>query len=94
MRIFCLWVLPASEALERVARDRAEYVRHLGYLEEIIARRDWAANPTARASRLAVEFGRRFYAMQIEWMDWAAEQIAAGVLQPGGPPAEAFNAIL
>jgi len=94
LRIFCLWVLPAGEALEHIARDRAEYVRHLGYVEEIIARRDWAASAVARASRLSIEFGRRFYAMQIEWMDWAAEQIAAGALQPGGPPAEAFNAIL
>ena len=83
LRVFCLWVLPADEALEHVARDRAEYVRHLGYIEEVLARRDWAASPTSRASRLAIEFGRRFYAMQIDWMDWAAEQISAGALDPG-----------
>ena len=42
------------------------------YIEKIIANRDWTANPTARASRLAIEFGRRFYAMQVEWIDWAS----------------------
>jgi hypothetical protein len=46
---------------------------------------DWAANPVRRASRLAIEFGRRFYATQIDWIDWAAAQIAAGTLRPGGP---------
>ena len=82
--MFCLWVLPTEEALECLARDRVEYVRHLGYIENVIATRDWAANAVARASRLSIEFGRRFYAMQIEWIDWAAEQIAAGTLEPGG----------
>jgi len=46
--------------------------------------RDWAASPVARASRLSIEFGRRFFAMQIEWIDWASQQVAAGTLQPGG----------
>jgi DNA-binding PadR family transcriptional regulator len=85
LRVFCLWVLPADEALAHLARDRAEYVRHLEMLEQAIAGSDWGADATARAGRLAIEFGRRFYAMQIEWIDWAAEQIAAGTLEPGGP---------
>ena len=55
------------------------------YIENVIATRDWAANSVARASRLSIEFGRRFYAMQIEWIDWATEQVAAGTLQTGGP---------
>ena len=84
LRVFCLWVLPPDEALEYLARDRVEYVRHLGYIENVIATRDWAANAVARASRLSIEFGRRFYAMQIEWIDWATEQVAAGTLEPGG----------
>jgi len=84
LRVFCLWVLPTDEALEHLARDRGEYVRHLEYLEKIIANRGWTANPTSRASRLAIEFGHRFYAMQVEWIDWAAEQVAAGALKPGG----------
>ena len=54
------------------------------YIENVIANRDWAANSVARASRLSIEFGRRFYAMQIEWIDWATAQVAAGTLEPGG----------
>jgi len=83
LRVFCLWVLPPEEALGCLARDRVEYVRHLGYIENVIATRDWAANSVARASRLSIEFGRRFYAMQIEWIDWAIEQVATGTLEPG-----------
>jgi DNA-binding PadR family transcriptional regulator len=85
LRVFCMWVLPTEEALAFLARDRAEYVRHLGYIEKVIANKDWAASPVQRASRIAIEFGRRFYAGQIDWIDWAAEQVAAGTLQPGGP---------
>jgi DNA-binding PadR family transcriptional regulator len=85
LRIFSLWAIPTDEALSHLVRDRAEYVRHLDSITEIVARRDWAANPTNRASRLAIEFGRRFYAMQVEWVDWVTDQVAAGALEPDGP---------
>jgi PadR family transcriptional regulator AphA len=86
LRVFCLWALPTEEALEMLARDRAEYVRHLEQIEQALANIDWGATQPQRASRLTIEFGRRFYALQIEWTDWAAAQIAAGTLQPGNPP--------
>lgn len=85
LRAFCLWALPTDEALALLARDRAEYARHLAQIEGSIASVDWSAHQPRRASRLTIEFGRRFYALQIEWIDWAAGQIAAGALQPGGP---------
>jgi PadR family transcriptional regulator AphA len=85
LRVFCLWVLPADEALAYLARDRAEYARHLELLTASIATFDWGANQVRRASRLSIEFGRRFFTELIAWIDWAAEQIAAGTLQPGGP---------
>jgi PadR family transcriptional regulator, regulatory protein AphA len=92
LRIFCLWVLPADEAIAHLERDRAEYVRHLQQLENAIATKDWGANGTTRAARLTIEFGRRFYRAQIEWVDWAAKQVAAGTLRPGGPlPAGALD---
>jgi PadR family transcriptional regulator, regulatory protein AphA len=84
LRIFCLWVLPTDEALAYLQRDRAEYVRHLDQMEDAVANVDWGANQTTRAGRLAIEFGRRFYTTLIEWIDWAAQQITAGTLQPGG----------
>jgi DNA-binding PadR family transcriptional regulator len=86
LRAFCLWALPTDEALALLARDRAEYARHLAQIEETIASVDWSAYPQRRSSRLTIEFGRRFYALQVEWIDWAAPQIAAGTLDPTGPP--------
>jgi DNA-binding PadR family transcriptional regulator len=85
LRVFCLWVLPTDEALAHLTRDRAEYVRHLEQIEDAIAHVDWAENPPTRSGRLTIEFGRRFYSTLIEWVDWAAAQITAGTLQPGGP---------
>ena len=85
LRVFCLWALPPDEALAHLARDRAEYARHLEQITASIASVDWGANQVRRASRLSIEFGRRFYTELIGWIDWAAEQIAAGTLQPGGP---------
>jgi DNA-binding PadR family transcriptional regulator len=85
LRVFCLWALPTDEALAYLRRDRNEYARHLAQIEATIPAVDWAAGPTHRAGRLAIEFGRRFYAALIEWIDWAVQQVAAGTLQPGGP---------
>jgi hypothetical protein len=92
LRIFCLWVLPSDEALTFLQRDRAEYVRHLEQMEVAVAEVDWGANQITRGARLTIEFGRRFYTALIGWCDWAAEQIAAGTLQPGGPLPSAANA--
>ena len=88
LRVFCLWALPTEEALAHLERDRAEYVRRLGNLEAAMATGDWSANPVTRSSRLAIEFGRRFFTNLIDWVDWAAEQVRAGTLQPGGPVPE------
>jgi PadR family transcriptional regulator, regulatory protein AphA len=85
LRIFCLWVLPTEEALAHLDRDRAEYERHLEQIDKALAERDWGADQVARSSRLAIDFGRRFYAALIEWVDWAADQVRAGTLEPGGP---------
>jgi DNA-binding PadR family transcriptional regulator len=85
LRTFCLWALPPDEAIEHLARDREEYVRHLIQLDEAIARVDWGKSPSHRASRLAIDFGHRFYTELISWIDWATEQIEAGELKPGGP---------
>jgi PadR family transcriptional regulator AphA len=85
LRSFCLWVLPTDEAIEHLRRDRHEYERHLASLEEIVRTVDWGASPGTRSGRLTIEFGRRFYAQHLEWIDWAIAQIEAGALLPGGP---------
>jgi DNA-binding PadR family transcriptional regulator len=93
LRVFCLWALPADEALAQLSRDRAEYVRHLGEMQRAITEVDWAESPTHRASRLAIQFGVSFYSSLVNWIDWASEQIAAGTLETGGPlPADLMTA--
>lgn len=87
LRIFCLWVLPEEEALAHLERDRAEYVRHLAQITQAIAGGDWGASLPTRASRLTIDFGRRYYTALVEWVDWASEQVRAGTLREGGPVA-------
>ena len=85
LRIFCLWALPPDEALAHLERDRDEYVRHLGRIGMGMTHADWGSSPTMRGARLTIEFGRRFYTTLVDWIDWAADQVRAGTLQPGGP---------
>jgi PadR family transcriptional regulator, regulatory protein AphA len=85
LRSFALWTLTTEEALAHLARDRAEYSRHLGYLDAAIAAVDWSTTPSMRGRRLAIEFGHRFFTQLVEWVDWASAQVEAGLLEPGGP---------
>ena len=34
---------------------------------------------------MAIDFGHRFFTQLVEWADWAAAQVEAGLLEPGGP---------
>jgi len=85
LRVFCLWAVPTEEALALLARDRAEYARHLEQLQASLATIDWGASQARRAGRLTIDFGIRFSRALIEWIDWASEQIRSGALEPGGP---------
>ena len=85
LREFFLWALPPAEALAHLERDANVYRHRLGELEEIARTVDWDADAPTRASRLALEMGLRNYRMLIDWANWAAEEIAAGALHPGGP---------
>ena len=69
LRVFCMWALPTEEALALLDRDRAEYVRHLAQIDHALALASTGRPASSRASRLVIEFGRRFYALQIEWLE-------------------------
>jgi hypothetical protein len=87
LRVFCLWVLPTEEALECfLARDRAEYARHLGYIEKVIATRDWAATPVATGQSGSLDRVRPTLLCHADRVDrlGCTEQVAAGTLEPGG----------
>lgn len=84
LRQFFLWALPPAEALAHLERDANVYRHRLGELEEIARTVDWDTDAPTRASRLALEMGLRNYRMLIDWANWAADEIAAGALQPDG----------
>lgn len=89
LREFFLWAIPPARALAHLEREVKVYRRRLGELEEIAQAVDWDGDAPTRASRLALEKGLRNYRMLIDWANWAAAEIAAGALEPGGPvPAE------
>jgi DNA-binding PadR family transcriptional regulator len=85
LRVFCLSALPRDEVLAQLAHYREQFADRLEHMQTAVSEVDWAANTTKRSGRLAIEFGRRFFTMQLEWADWAAEQVAAGALEDGGP---------
>lgn len=85
LRVFCLWALPTEESLAHLERDRLEYERHRDELATLVEAVDWDGNVSKRGSRLALEFGHRYYVTCLEWVGWAKTQIEAGALQPGGP---------
>jgi hypothetical protein len=78
-------VLPTDEALAQLTRDRAEFIRHRDEMAATIGLVDWSENPSRRGSRLAIEFGYRYYSELVGWVDWARDQVERGVLQAGGP---------
>jgi PadR family transcriptional regulator, regulatory protein AphA len=85
LREFFLWALPPAEALAHLERESNVYRQRLEELEQIARTVNWDTDPPTRASRLALEKGLRAYRMLIDWANWAAEEITAGALQPGGP---------
>lgn len=85
LREFFLWVLPTAETLDHLERDADVYRRRLDELEKIARTVNWDADGQTRALRLTLEKGLRNYRMHLEWADWAAAEITAGALEPGGP---------
>lgn len=85
LREFFLWALPPAEALTHLERESNVYRQRLAELEQIARTVNWDTDPPTRASRLALEKGLRAYRMLIDWANWAAAEISAGALQPGGP---------
>jgi DNA-binding PadR family transcriptional regulator len=77
LRVFFLGVIPPDQAeayLNRRARTATEMYEGLSSVADAI--QDDTA-PLAVYGRIALEWGLRFSAMQKEWAEWAAEEVAA-----------------
>lgn len=85
LREFFLWVIPPAEALADLKQSASVYRTRLAELERIAHTVNWDSDAPTRASRITLEKGMRNYRMLIEWADWAAAEISAGALEPGGP---------
>ncbi|WP_330254383.1 PadR family transcriptional regulator [Nocardia sp. NBC_00565] len=75
LRVFFLGVVPqayAREYLSGVETDTAKAEAQLAGLEATI---DWEDNDLSVYGRIAMEWGKRFYAMNQEWAEWALTQI-------------------
>lgn len=75
LRVFFLGVAPPSHAREYLAgigtyADGAH--AELVALEQTI---EWSDNDFSRYGRIAMEYGKRYYAMHQEWAEWALAQI-------------------
>jgi DNA-binding PadR family transcriptional regulator len=78
LRSFFTWVLEPARA-EHFYRSEAAYQReHLGQLEELAARvpTDWRQSGPDMSRRLTIEHALRLTRAEIEWADWAADQVA------------------
>ncbi|PXX60435.1 PadR family transcriptional regulator [Nocardia tenerifensis] len=74
LRVFFLGVIPrarAEEYLTGIATWAAEGHAELISLEESI---DWDDDEFSRNGHLALEWGKRFFAMNKEWAEWAKKQ--------------------
>ena len=75
--------MDATAATDLVAEAAERNIKVLG-LEGFLIDDTGIYPALSRIADSSIEFGRRFNAMQIEWIDWATEQVAAGTLEPGG----------
>jgi DNA-binding PadR family transcriptional regulator len=86
LRGFFLWTLTPEEAIDHLQQDIEVYRKHLAEMEAQVESVDWTASEGHRSGRITIEMGVRYYRMLIDWAEWAAAEIAAGALQPDGPP--------
>jgi PadR family transcriptional regulator AphA len=78
LRSFFTWLLEPGQA-EHFYRSEADYQReHLRELEELAARVpiDWRRTGPDMSRRLTIEHALRLTRAEIEWAEWAADQVA------------------
>ncbi len=76
-RVFFLDVLTKDQALAYLTGMAAQSARDADQLKALDESIPWDDSGLAIYGHLALEWGHRLAAMQREWAEWAAEQIAA-----------------
>ncbi len=75
LHVFFLGFVPPDRAAAYLTAQAAHArAMHAG-LRQLQATQDWDDGPLASQGRLALEYGLRITTTQVEWAEWAAEQI-------------------
>ena len=77
LRIFFLGNLTHQQAVDYLRQEAAVYARTRQILDHIEKAADWEADDLAIYGHLALEYGHRLMAMNLEWSDWAVGQLDA-----------------
>ena len=77
LRTFFLWLLEPDEALEQLAHERAYWRERLDELERIKAG-PRGPGRKEQAFGIALEGGIRSIEARLDWLDWAAAELASG----------------
>jgi DNA-binding PadR family transcriptional regulator len=77
VRTFFLWLLEPDEALEQIERERAYWRARLDELE-LIKAGPRGPGRKEQAFKIALEGGIRTLESRLDWLDWAAEELASG----------------
>ncbi|MEZ0090612.1 PadR family transcriptional regulator [Streptacidiphilus sp. EB129] len=77
LRVFFMGVLTPEQAADYLTKAAEQAAADHAALRQLQDSLDWTAQgPLTANGRLALEYGLRLYAMQEEWAQWAAGQIA------------------
>jgi PadR family transcriptional regulator AphA len=75
LRVFFLGSIGQDQA-RAYLRGQAEGARwEYGELLSLEKSMDWSQDTMAEFGRLALEFGKRYMAMRLEWAEWALDQL-------------------
>ena len=77
LRIFFLWLLEPHEAIAKLAEERAYWRKRLAELERIKAG-PRGPGRKEQAFGIALEGGIRGIESRLDWLDWAAAELARG----------------
>ncbi|WP_433204302.1 PadR family transcriptional regulator [Nocardia sp. CA-107356] len=75
LRVFFLGVVPAAYARDYLSGIGTETSKAREELAALEASIDWEDNDLSVYGRIAMEWGKRFHAMNKEWAEWALTQI-------------------
>lgn len=86
LRVFFLDRVGVDEAREYLARQGRAAAERLAGLTALERSIPWGDDAPSTYGRIALEYGKRVAAAQVDWADWAADQVTAARATP--PPAD------